>query len=237
MGGRRKKETVPSMETFQRNPCANCSVTARNLRTNDLGGVILGCTRHTIKECLSNQLFGLPAGHFAYVKKIRPGLPLFLFNYSDRQLHGIYEAASSGEMNINPYGWSEDGQEPTKYPAQVHMLIRKQCKALSETQYKTILIDNYYAEDHLWFELDHVQTRRLIRLFESSPVAKPKQALIKHDKKVKSERVPEVKARQAKVLSQYPTKWDVLRDMDSEEDDAPSSESGSSSSAPFVLFD
>ncbi|KAI3944196.1 hypothetical protein MKW98_016426 [Papaver atlanticum] len=27
-----------------------------------------------------------------------------------RKMHGIYEAASNGEMNINPYGWTEGGQ-------------------------------------------------------------------------------------------------------------------------------
>lgn len=53
------------------------------------------------------------------MKKIDPGLPLFLFNYSDRKLHGIFEAASSGQMNINPYGWTLDGSEKTQYPAQV----------------------------------------------------------------------------------------------------------------------
>lgn len=50
---------------------------------------------------------------------IDPGLPLFLFNYSDRKLHGIFEAASSGQMNINTYGWTADGAERTPYPAQV----------------------------------------------------------------------------------------------------------------------
>lgn len=53
------------------------------------------------------------------MKNIDPGLPLFLFNYSDRKLHGIFEAASSGQMNINPYGWTTDGSERTIYPAQV----------------------------------------------------------------------------------------------------------------------
>ena len=65
------------------------------------------------------HLTGLPAQHFSYVKNIDPGLPLFLFNYSDRKLHGIFEAASNGQMNINPYGWTTDGSERTSYPAQV----------------------------------------------------------------------------------------------------------------------
>lgn len=62
---------------------------------------------------------GLPAHHFSYVKNVDPGLPLFLFNYSDRNLHGIFEAASPGQMNINPYGWTTNGAVRTLYPAQV----------------------------------------------------------------------------------------------------------------------
>lgn len=65
-------------------------------------------------------LTGLPAPHFAYVKNITPGLTLFLFNYSDRKLHGIFEATSPGQMSINPYGWTGDGADLTPYPAQVY---------------------------------------------------------------------------------------------------------------------
>lgn len=54
-----------------------------------------------------------------YVKNINPGMPLFLFNYTKRQLHGIFEAASPGQMNIDPYGWTKDGSKRTLYPAQV----------------------------------------------------------------------------------------------------------------------
>nr|GMD66049.1 ring canal kelch homolog isoform X1 [Ipomoea batatas] len=43
---------------------------------------------------------GLPAPHFAYVKKISHGLPLFLFNYSDWKLQDVFEAAGHGQLNI-----------------------------------------------------------------------------------------------------------------------------------------
>ena len=61
--------------------------------------------------------------HFSYVKNITPGLPLFLFNSSDRKLHGIFELASRGQMTINPYGWITDGSERTQFPAQVFKLM------------------------------------------------------------------------------------------------------------------
>lgn len=155
----------------------------RNLTKSQLGGVVFGCTKNTIKECMSKQLFGesswiaysfpmlvfasaecsclfavyfdsllahcrmllhffvsklyfamfvcicflnplmvltgLPSNHYPYVQKIDIGLPLFLFNYSDRTLHGIFEAAGCGQLNFDPYGWTSDGSERTSYPAQV----------------------------------------------------------------------------------------------------------------------
>ncbi|KAI3830701.1 hypothetical protein MKX03_009902 [Papaver bracteatum] len=225
MGAGRKKKTNRSPERVVRHPSVNCSVTARNLRTDELGGVILGCTRHTMNECLTNKIFGLPAFHILYIKKIKPGLPLFLFNYSDRKMHGIFEAASNGEMNINPYGWSEDGKEPTKYPAQVRISVRKQCKSLLEDQYKPVLIDNYYTEHHFWFELDRTQTGNLVSLFESLHIDKPKLAS-NHDKQVESERVlsqrnvpqlkqPNVAIKSRAKFPQYTSQWNVLQDINS----------------------
>jgi len=57
------------------------------------------------------------------VKNIDPGLPIFLFNYSDRKLHGIFEASSKGKMYIDPYAWIDDNSEldRTQFPAQVYI--------------------------------------------------------------------------------------------------------------------
>ncbi|XP_047334372.1 kelch-like protein 3 [Impatiens glandulifera] len=139
----------------------------RNLNKNNLGGVIFGCSNATIEECLSKQLFGLPAQHFSYVVNIQPCLPLFLFNYSDRKLHGIFEAASFGLMNINPYAWTANGSTKTQYPAQVQIRLRLKCQPLSEIAFKPVILDNYYSQSHFWFELDHAQTSRLMSLFSS----------------------------------------------------------------------
>ncbi|XP_008799817.2 uncharacterized protein LOC103714378 [Phoenix dactylifera] len=147
---------------------SNSSVSARNLRKNDLGGVIFGCKHSTIAECLSKQLFGLPFSHFSYVRNIEEGLPLFLFNYSDRKLHGIYEAASRGQLNANSYAWTDGGAERTPFPAQVAIHIKMRYQPLPEDQFKKVLADNYYTHRHFWFELDHAQARALIALFKSS---------------------------------------------------------------------
>ncbi|XP_010490523.1 PREDICTED: influenza virus NS1A-binding protein homolog isoform X1 [Camelina sativa] len=145
-------------------------VSFRNLTKSQLGGVVFGCTKNTIKECMSKQLFGLPYNHISYVQKIDIGLPLFLFNYSDRTLHGIFEAAGPGQLNIDPYGWTSDGSDRTSYPAQVQISMRLQCEPLSEKKFKPAIADNYYSPHHFWFELDHFQASKLICLLTSFAV-------------------------------------------------------------------
>ncbi|KAA8517474.1 hypothetical protein F0562_017767 [Nyssa sinensis] len=172
MGAGKRTQTFIANESAPSTPNqATGTAYARNLRKSHLGGVIFGCKNGTIKECLFKQLFGLPTQHFSYVKNIDPGLPLFLFNYSDRKLHGIFEAASSGQMNINSYAWTIDGSERTQYPAQVQVRVRLHCQALLEDQFKPIIVDNYYSQNHFWFELDHAQTSKLMSLLSSLAVA------------------------------------------------------------------
>ncbi|KAL6133005.1 hypothetical protein ACLB2K_065242 [Fragaria x ananassa] len=168
MGAGRKTQTCTKAPTPD---LASYSVQARNLSKNHLGGVIFGCKSGTMMECLSKQLFGLPGPHYIYVKNISPGLPLFLFNYDDRTLHGIYEAASHGQMNIDPYGWTTDGSVRTQFPAQAQIRVRLQCHPLRESQFKPIIVDNYYSANKFWFELDHAQANKLMTLLASCAIA------------------------------------------------------------------
>ncbi|KAF9617859.1 hypothetical protein IFM89_039053 [Coptis chinensis] len=149
---------------------ANDRFSTRNLSKTELGGVIFGCTQTSMRECLVNQLFGLPGKHFLYVQNIQPGLPLFLFNYSDRKLYGLFEAVSQGNWNINPYGWSPNGSERTMYPAQVRVHTRLQCEPLLEPQFKPIIAENYYTSSRFCLDIDRAQASALISLFASSPV-------------------------------------------------------------------
>lgn len=59
------------------------------------------------------------------MQHIRPGMCLFLFNYTGRMLHGIYEAVGEGALNIEPSAWT-DGKGRTQFPAQVILSIYKQ---------------------------------------------------------------------------------------------------------------
>ncbi|KAJ9543518.1 hypothetical protein OSB04_023225 [Centaurea solstitialis] len=171
----------------------------RNLGKNQLGGVIFGAKNTTFNECLSKQLFGLPNPHFVYVEKIEPGLPLFLFNYSDRTLHGIFEAASHGQKNIDPCCWTSDGLQKTPYPAQVQVRIRSPCQPLTENQFKPIIVDNYYTQNHFWFELDHSQTNKLLSLFSSRSPSAPQSTLTPHYATKWSIRLPSVSKSDEKV--------------------------------------
>lgn len=142
------------------------------LKKSDLAGVIFGCSHQTFKECVTQLIFGLPALHFTYVQNISPGMPLFLFNYDDRKMHGTFEAASHGKMNINPYAWTADGSVKTQYPAQVRVCIRQHCEPLAEATFKKAINANYYTNTHFWFELNHDQTEALMAIFVTRPVKK-----------------------------------------------------------------
>ncbi|KAK1312363.1 hypothetical protein QJS10_CPA07g01212 [Acorus calamus] len=87
----------------------------------------------------------------------------------DRKLHGIFEAASNGQMNIDPYCWTGNGEEKSPYPAQVRIRISVDCKPLAERQFHDVIADNYYTASHFWFELDHTQVEGLKALFVPAP--------------------------------------------------------------------
>ncbi|PWA84368.1 hypothetical protein CTI12_AA159860 [Artemisia annua] len=170
--GSRKQKNKFSLDWASKEAPSNFSIPARNLRKSDLGGVIFGCTHNTINECLTKHLFGLPGPHFPYIKNISEGLVLFLFNYHDRKLYGIFEAAGPGQMNIDRYAWVPEGDNTgyTSFPAQVRVRVRMECLALTENQFKPIIANNYYESKHFHFELDKGQTSQLISLFERFPV-------------------------------------------------------------------
>ncbi|GFP82767.1 b2 protein [Phtheirospermum japonicum] len=73
----KRYKTLPAAETLPRNEV--------------LGGYIFVCNNDTMQEDLKRQLFGLPPRYRDSVRAITPGLPLFLYNYTTHQLHGIFE--------------------------------------------------------------------------------------------------------------------------------------------------
>uniref|UniRef100_A0A0D9UX50 DCD domain-containing protein n=1 Tax=Leersia perrieri TaxID=77586 RepID=A0A0D9UX50_9ORYZ len=117
---------------------------------------------------------GLPHRHLPYVRNVKPGMPLFLFNSDDRKLHGIFMATSPGQLNIDRFAWMsvQSNATATPFPAQVRFTTKTQCTPLPENKYKSVIIDNYSKKQlgYFYFELNHAQTRNLISLFAPSPV-------------------------------------------------------------------
>ncbi|XP_008437409.2 DCD domain-containing protein NRP-B-like [Cucumis melo] len=109
-------------------------------RNERIGGYIFVCNNDTMAENLKRQLFGLPPRYRDSVRAITPGLPLFLYNYSTHQLHGVFEAASFGGTNIDPTAW-EDKKCPgeSRFPAQVRVITRQICEPLEEDSFRPIL--------------------------------------------------------------------------------------------------
>ncbi|XP_059662194.1 B2 protein-like [Cornus florida] len=122
----KKFKTLPPSESLPRN--------------ETIGGYIFVCNNDTMQENLKRQLFGLPPRYRDSVRAITPGLPLFLYNYSNHQLHGVFEAASFGGTNIDPTAW-EDKKNPgeSRFPAQVQVMIRKVYEPLEEDSFRPIL--------------------------------------------------------------------------------------------------
>ncbi|XP_073119184.1 DCD domain-containing protein NRP-B [Henckelia pumila] len=133
-------------------------------RNETIGGYIFVCNNDTMAENLKRQLFGLPPRYRDSVRAITPGLPLFLYNYSTHQLHGIFEAATFGGSNIDPTAW-EDKKNPgeSRFPAQVRVITRKICEPLEEDSFRPIL--HHYDGPKFRLELSVPEALSLLDIF------------------------------------------------------------------------
>ncbi|CAK7328311.1 unnamed protein product [Dovyalis caffra] len=146
-------KTLPATETLPRNEV--------------LGGYIFVCNNDTMQEDLKRQLFGLPPRYRDSVRAITPGLPLFLYNYTTHQLHGIFEAASFGGSNIDPTAWEDKKcKGESRFPAQVRIRIRKLSKALEEDAFRPVL--HHYDGPKFRLELSVPETLDLLDLCEQA---------------------------------------------------------------------
>ncbi|KAK4338521.1 hypothetical protein RND71_043008 [Anisodus tanguticus] len=138
-------------------------------RNETIGGYIFVCNNDTMAENLKRELFGgsLPPRYRDSVRQITPGLPLFLYNYSTHQLHGVFEAASFGGSNIDPSAW-EDKKNPgeSRFPAQVRVVTRKICEPLEEDSFRPIL--HHYDGPKFRLELNVPEAISLLDIFEEN---------------------------------------------------------------------
>ncbi|XP_059439300.1 uncharacterized protein LOC132171905 isoform X2 [Corylus avellana] len=83
-------------------------------------GAIFMSNSTTKKECLRRGLFGLPSSHGHFVKQVKAGMILFLFDYDKRHLHGVFRACSDGAIDIVPHAFGSSGKQ---FSAQVRRLL------------------------------------------------------------------------------------------------------------------
>ncbi|KAI5440722.1 uncharacterized protein LOC127130565 isoform X4 [Lathyrus oleraceus] len=83
-------------------------------------GAIFMSNRSTLKECFERSLFGLPDTFSGFVKNVKAGMILFLFEFEERKLYGVFKAITDGGMNIVPHAYASSGKQ---YPSQVVIFI------------------------------------------------------------------------------------------------------------------
>ncbi|OMO67937.1 hypothetical protein CCACVL1_20199 [Corchorus capsularis] len=127
-------------------------------------GAIFMSNASTREECFDRKLLGLPMSHADFVKGVKVGMILFLFEYERRQLHGVFKATSDGDIDIVPHAYSSSGK---KFPAQVKFTTIWHCYPLREKEFSNIIRDNYFATNRFNFGLSKDQVQSLLGLFGS----------------------------------------------------------------------
>jgi hypothetical protein len=79
-------------------------------------------------ESFKQKLFSLPGYATSFIRKIRAGMLLFVFEREERKLCGVFEATSDGALNILPNAFHSSKKSR---PAQVSMLLVLVCYVLS----------------------------------------------------------------------------------------------------------
>ncbi|XP_058219770.1 uncharacterized protein LOC131330260 [Rhododendron vialii] len=143
-------------------------------------GAIFMSNRSTKDECFERKLFGLPHACAEFVKEVKAGMILFLFEYEQKKLYGVFRAVSDGRMDIVPHAYQSTGK---KFPAQVCFTVIWNCCPLSEPDFRDAIRENYFAERKFNIGLSKYQVERLLYLFHSVMVGVQKSLSKKQDKK------------------------------------------------------
>ncbi|XP_028062734.1 B2 protein-like [Camellia sinensis] len=119
----------------------------------DVGAIFMS-NRTTIEECFKRKLFGLPHAFLNFVKEVKAGMVLFLFEFKQRKLYGVFQAVTDGSMNIVPNAYRSTGKS---FPAQVQFSVLWICRPLYEHDFCDAIQDNYYATTKFNFGLSNDQ--------------------------------------------------------------------------------
>ncbi|KAI0497003.1 hypothetical protein KFK09_023329 [Dendrobium nobile] len=134
---------------------------------SNFAGAIFMSNRETKLECLQRKLFGLPLSKSRFLKQVKAGMILFLFEHEERKLYGVFEATSDGALNIIPDAFRSTGQS---YPAQILFKRIWMCKPLCEDEFRSAIEENYYSPNKFHFGLSYEQVIKLTHLFYSRKI-------------------------------------------------------------------
>ncbi|KAK2634934.1 hypothetical protein Ddye_029726 [Dipteronia dyeriana] len=125
-------------------------------------GAIFMSNSATKKECFKRKLLGLPFGLASFVKQVKAGMVLFLFEFEKRELHGVFQASSDGAINIVPQAFISSGKQ---FPAQVKFTPLWCCNPLCEDEFYDAIKENYFSKNKFNFGLSEDQVYKLLLLF------------------------------------------------------------------------
>ncbi|KAG7959296.1 hypothetical protein I3843_10G062600 [Carya illinoinensis] len=125
-------------------------------------GAIFMLSSATKRECFRQRLVGLPASLGHFVKHVKAGMILFLFEYEKRKLHGVFRACSDGAENIVPHAFQSSRKQ---FPAQVKFTPIWSCSPLIEAEFRDAIKENYFSAKKFNFGLSEEQVHRLLCLF------------------------------------------------------------------------
>lgn len=123
---------------------------------------IFRCTDKTEQECLRKLLFGEKAKHASWVKTIKKGDPVFLYNVDSNLLSGVYIAATDGGENLDPGAWK--GGFPYQVKIEPIKDITYLPKSLIESFVKFYFV---YGKSHPEPRLDVYTVNKLKEIFLS----------------------------------------------------------------------
>ncbi len=102
-----------------------------------MSGYIFLCNEHTKQEVFSRQLMGTTRT-MAQQMPVKKGDILFLYDYTNEELHGIFSAEEDAQLDWAPDAWKG------KYPWQVPFRVRCQCAPLLRHEFAHLV--KWYGE-------------------------------------------------------------------------------------------
>ncbi|KAJ1258242.1 hypothetical protein BS78_10G059900 [Paspalum vaginatum] len=128
------------------------------------GGAVIICNHVTKRQFFEQKHFALPGYAATFIKKIRAGMLLFLFEHQERKLYGVFEATSDGALNILPDSCASSYM---LRPAQV--LFRRVwfCKPLTEAEFSDAIKGHCLQPQMSFFGISYQQVLSLVDLFST----------------------------------------------------------------------